>query len=383
MNPFLTLASNGFWRWFLPEQATPEAQTTDFVIQFIFWISLFFFVLIMVVGTVFLVKYRNRKGADPGESPNKHYGLELTWTGIPLVLVVIIFAVGFTPYMNMYTPPQDSYEVMVTAVKWHWEFTYTLEDGTTHTERNVLHVPSGRPVRLVLTSQDVVHSLFLPEFRLKRDAVPGRYTKVWFEADRPGEYPLYCAEYCGRDHSLMTGTIVVHESGGFETWLAGAAFDPLEVLSDEQYKVYQEQGLEALKEQFPASEYPDLQKVYESDKLVSLPEKGRNLYREKGCVTCHTVDGSMKAGGGPSFLGLWTRTENGSTVLSNGRNLGQFLDQNYTPEDYVRESIIEPNAKIVQGFRSGSMTSYKGRITDREIMALIAFFKQLDKQEGN
>ncbi len=370
----LIILAEGFWRFLLPEQVSSDAATTDWGIKFIFWISLFFFVLIMVVGTIFVVRFRKRPGVTPGKSPSHHTGLELTWTIIPLILVVVIFAVTFFPYMRMYGPPANAYEVKVIARKWAWDFEYDGGGDST----NVLHVPAGRPVRLVLTSIDVVHSFYVPEFRLKRDAVPGRFNHLWFQADKPGVYPLYCAEYCGKEHSLMVGTVVVHTEDDFKKTLAELRFDPLEELTPEQYTVYVEQGIEALRDKYPDD--AKLQEAIEAGKLQTQAQRGEKLYSEQGCNSCHSIDGTPRVGGGPSFLYTWRDAESGATEFNDGSTLKDWLGSNYTAEDYIRESIIEPNARIVAGYRSGAMSSYKGRISDREIMAIIAYLKELSEK---
>jgi cytochrome c oxidase subunit 2 len=185
----------GFW---LPEQASDAASGVDNLFSFIFWISLFFFALIVILMLVFVVRYRRREGVEPEPSPSHNTALEVTWTVIPLLLVMVIFAWGFKVYIDMRTPPANSYEVQVTGQKWKWLFTYP----TGHVDEE-LHVPVDQPVRLVMTSEDVIHSFYVPAFRIKQDVVPGRYSKVWFRATKVGTYQIFCAEYCGTGHSDM------------------------------------------------------------------------------------------------------------------------------------------------------------------------------------
>ncbi len=196
-----------FW---MPPQVSTVAHSVDWLFNFILAISVFFFILITLVMVIFVLKYRRREGQTAQASPSHNLPLELTWTAIPLVLVIIIFFFGFKGFLDMATPPANAYEVMVEGQKWNWSFTYP--NG--YVDQN-LHVPVDRPVQLVMSSADVIHSLYVPAFRIKMDVVPGRYTKVWFEATEPGEYDLFCAEYCGTSHSDMLALVIVHPPGEF------------------------------------------------------------------------------------------------------------------------------------------------------------------------
>jgi cytochrome c oxidase subunit 2 len=273
----------------MPPQVSTVAGGVDSLFNFILWLSVFFFVLIVAGMVYFIIRYRRRAGHTEAEpSPTHHTALELTWTGIPLVLVVVIFFLGFQGYLDMTTPPSNAYEIQVTGQKWNWAFTYP--NG--YIDSN-LHVPVDRPVQLVMTSADVIHSLYVPAFRIKMDVVPGRYSKTWFEATSPGEYDLFCAEYCGTSHSDMISQVVVHPAGEFETWLEKAS-NFLETMSP--------------------------------------VDAGRKLYQVRGCQQCHSADGSSKTG--PTFLNLFGREEvmvGGEVIISD--------------ENYIRESILEPNAR--------------------------------------
>jgi cytochrome c oxidase subunit 2 len=240
------------------------------------------------------------------------------------MIVVWIFWQGFTGYLDLQTPPANAYEVQVLGQKWKWLFTYpngVVDDN--------LHVPPAEPVRLVMTSQDVIHSLYVPDFRIKRDALPGRYERQWFEAPEPGEYQLFCAEYCGTSHSGMIAKVIVHRSRPeFEAWLAEAG-NFLDKLPPEK-----------------------------------LWEGGQKLYNQRGCKQCHSVDGV--SGIGPSFKGIWGHNQplkgGGSVVVE---------------ENYVRESIVNPQAKIVAGYEP-VMPTYQGRLKDKEITAIIEYLKTLE-----
>ncbi len=303
-----------FW---MPPQVSTIAQSVDWLFNFILAISVFFFILIVVVMVIFVLKYRRREGQTAEPSPSHNTALEVTWTAIPVVLVVVIFFFGFKGFLDMATPPANAYEVLVEGQKWNWTFTYP--NG--YSDSN-LHVPVDRPVQLVMSSADVIHSLYVPAFRIKMDVLPGRYTKAWFEATEPGEYDLFCAEYCGTSHSDMLAHVIVHPVGEFETWLEKAS-NFLETMTP--------------------------------------VDAGRKLFQMRGCTQCHSMDGSPKTG--PTLLGVFGRTE----ALVGGASV--VVDENY-----IRESILEPNAKVVAGYEP-VMPTYQGRLKDAEIMAIIEYLK--------
>lgn len=308
--------------WF-PEPGSTNASHVDQLFYFILLVSTFFFAIIVGAMFTFVLRYR-RRGHEGSESTVHHNTtLEVVWSVIPALIVAVIFVWGFLAYMDMRQPPDDSYEIQVVAKKWSWSFTYP--NGHVDGE---LHVPVDRPVRLVMGSDDVIHSLYIPSFRIKMDVVPGRYTTTWFEAKRPGDYKLFCAEYCGTQHSQMLAKVVVHPSGTFESWLENAA-----------------------------------------NLLKTLPpvEAGQVLYTRHGCAQCHSLDGSAKVG--PSFLGIFGTTQ--GLASSDGTTID---------ENYLRESILEPQAKIRAGYKP-AMPTYRGRLKDEEISALIAFIKSLQATE--
>jgi cytochrome c oxidase subunit 2 len=315
-------AGGGVW---LPAGASTSAPAVDALFHFIFGVAVVFFALIVGLMVYFVVRFR-RRGSDVVEpSPAHNTALELAWSGIPLLLVIAIFAWGFKVYLDLATPPANAYEVQVTGQKWKWLFTYP--NG--HVDES-LHVPVDRPVKLVMTSEDVIHSFFVPAFRVKRDVVPGRYSSLWFEATRTGNFPVLCAEYCGRGHSDMLAEVVVHPPGGFERWLEDAA---------------------------------------NFANRMSPAEAGERLFRTRGCAQCHSVDGSAKVG--PSLAGVVGRPavlRDGTTVVAD--------------ENYVRESILEPQAKVAAGFEP-VMPTYKGRLKDEEITALIAYLKAVGQEAGS
>ncbi len=312
----LAAGEGSFW---MPPKGSTFAFEVDRVFYFIFWVSALFFVLITGLAVFFVIRYRRREGVAPAETPHHNLALELTWSAIPLVLVFVMFYMGVKAMINIETPPSRAYEILVTAQRWNWLFTYP--NGYVDKD---LHVPLDVPVRLTMRSEDVIHSFYVPSFRIKKDIVPGKYTKTWFRATEPGRHVLFCAEYCGTQHSDMLADIVVHPAGEFERWLEDAA---------------------SFVDKMPPA------------------EAGRRLYEVRGCKQCHSVDGT--AGIGPSFKGLFGAKQ----ALTNGSIVE-------ADENYIRESIMEPQAKVSAGY-DPVMPTYKGRLKDAEITAIIEYLKTL------
>ena len=304
--------------WF-PVQGSTTARDVDWLFNFILGISVISFVGIVSAMTWFAYKYRRRPDFDPGHAPHHNLTLEITWTVIPLLLSLAIFYFGFAGYLDMTVKPSNSYEVKVTGQKWKWLFTYP--NG--HVDEN-LHVEANVPTTLLMTSEDVIHSVFIPNFRIKMDTVPGRYTRLWFEPTSAGEHDLFCAEYCGTSHSGMVARVIVHPKGEFDKWLADIAAAELN---------------------------------------ASPVEAGQRLYVSRGCAQCHTVDG--KPSTGPTFKGDFGSTHR----LAGGASIT-------VDEDYIRESILEPQAKVYAGFNP-VMPTYQGRLSDKEIGAIIEYLKTL------
>lgn len=307
--------TGGFW---MPESASSH-PLTDPVFDLVLVICSFLFALVVGLMALFVLRYRRRPGVSAQKTASHNTLLEVTWTAIPVLIVGVIFYAGFVAYMAMQMAPLESYDLRVSARKWAWQFIYP--NG--HVDET-LHVPAGEPVRLTMTSEDVIHALWIPALRVKQDVVPGRYTRVWFQADKVGVYPLLCAEYCGDEHFNMLANVEVHSREDYDAWLKNAA-----------------------------------------NYLKTLPpaEAGKRLFQRRGCLQCHSTDGT--AGTGPSFQGLYGRNEkmtDGSSVV---------VDDNY-----IRESILEPQAKIVAGYQP-VMSTYKGLLSDEEITALIEYMKSL------
>lgn len=325
MTRLIRVPEDGGATFWMPPQGSTIAGEVDWLFNFILGISVVFFVLIVAVMMVFVVKYRRREGRETASpSPSNNTLLEITWMAISIMLVVIIFFFGFKSYLNISTPPANAYEIQVAGQKWDWSFTYP--NGYVDQD---LHVPADRPVELVMTSVDVIHSFYVPAFRVKMDVVPGRFTKTWFEATMPGEYDIFCAEYCGTGHSDMSAMVIVHTSGEFGPWLEKAS----------------------------------------NFLLTMTPEEGgRKLYEIRGCQQCHSVDGGPRTG--PTFFKMFGKEE----TLADGSIIT-------VDEAYIRESVLEPNAKVVAGFEP-VMPTYQGRLRDDEIAALTAYFRSLDGKMG-
>jgi len=310
-----------FW---LPPDASVFGAT-DFWFMFMMWLSIIVSVAIFVVMAYFVTRYKatSREANEKAESQLDHSDtLEVVWSVIPLILVVFLFVGGFKGMVHLTTPPKDSYEIYVSAARWNWDFKY--QNGYSDNE---LHVPKGKDVRLIMSSQDVIHSLFIPAFRQKMDVVPGRYSEVWFNATANGTYQIYCTEYCGKDHSLMLSKVHVHEPEEFEAWL--------------------EEAQEKMEEML----------------LENPVEAGKDIF-EKRCKTCHSADGSPNTG--PTFKGVFGKME----TLDGGEIVK-------VDENYIRESIRDPALKTVQGYNASAMPSFKGTLSDNQITALVEFIKTL------
>lgn len=308
----------------IPEVASDLAGKVDGVLLTITLLSLFFFVLITVILVVFAIKYKRKR--DDEETPyiTGSEPLEIIWTVIPSILLIALFVYGFVVYKEMRNPPADAVDITVTGKQWLWTFDYYNGKKTL----NQLYVEQNRPVRLVMMSDDVLHSFFVPGFRTKQDVLPGRYVQLWFTPTKIGTFDIFCAEYCGTGHSVMLGKV--------------------NVLSPEAYDIW-ESGLPGEGGQ----------------SVASLPpaELGEKIYKEKGCNACHSVDGSTLVG--PSFKGVYDH----KVELADGSQVD-------ADENYLRESILEPQAKTVKGFQP-VMPSFKGILSDDEVTAVIAYIKTL------
>jgi len=298
-----------------PARASTNAGNVDALYIFLVLLAGFMCVAIFTMIVVFAMRYRQRRGQQ-AEQIEGSVALEVTWSVVPLAIFMVIFLWGAIIYFQERTPPRGADEVYVVAKQWMWK----LEHEQGQREINELHIPVGRDVKLIMTSQDVIHSFYVPAFRIKQDVLPGRYTTAWFHATKPGVYHLFCAEYCGTAHSGMIGQIVILEPAQYQAWLSG--------------------GLTS----------------------GSLAANGETIFQQLGCPTCHRFD---TQGRGPNLTGIFgkpVQLEDGRTVIAD--------------ENYIRESILSPAAKIVSGFKP-IMPTFQGLVSEEQLTALVAYVKSL------
>jgi cytochrome c oxidase subunit II len=306
--------NENFW---MPKAVNSAADDSDMMFYAVLGLSAFFFIAIAGAVIGMTIKYRHRPGHKAMPSPAHNDAMEITWTVIPTIICVFLFIYGWRGYLTLSVAPQRAVEIQAQAYQWQWEFTHAngVKDEN-------LHVPVDTDVRMVMTSRDVLHSFYIPAFRVKQDLVPRRYTYTWFHATKPGVYRLNCTEYCGTSHSQMSKKVIVHEPGGYEKYL---------------------------------SEKNEFQ-----NNLPPL-ELGKSLYVSKGCNACHSIDGSVKIG--PSWKGTYGTTQK----LLTGVDV--VIDENY-----IRESILAPQAKARMG---GQMPSFEGQLKEKELLGIIEYFKSL------
>jgi len=310
--------NNSWYIPLFPEQASTFAWQVDALYFYLVAITLFFSFLIIGVIAVFFVKYRERdKFATPPQIEGSTV-LEVVWTVIPFVISMTILVGGAIVYYNQYRMPAEAMEIYVVGKQWMWKF----QHSTGQREINELHIPVGTRIKLTMTTEDVLHDVSIPAFRTKADVVPGRYTYLWFEPTKPGKYHLFCAEYCGLNHSGMGGYIYVMEQRDFDNWLAGNASN-----------------------QTPA-------------------EAGKDLFQNKlGCASCHGAEG--KGGRGASLAGIFGKPQK----MTSGQTI--IVDDNY-----LRESILNPQAQIVEGYQP-IMPTFKGQVSEEQLNQLVAYIKSL------
>ena len=309
-----------------PEQASSIAGGVDALYLFLNIVSGFFSILIFVLIFYFAVRYRRRPSNFGPVQVEGHLGIELLWTVIPFGLTIVMFVWGSTLFIRNSRVPDDAQDIYVVGKQWMWK----MQHPEGRREINELHVPVGQPVKLTLASQDVIHSFYVPAFRVKQDVVPGRYTTMWFEATKVGEYHLFCAEYCGTDHSRMIGRVVVMEPDDFQRWLG-------------------------------ASDQPGTTETVDQ----TVIQTGERLFREYRCLECHAAGTPY-----PPLAGKF-----GTAVPVEGG--GQVLFD----EDYIRESLINPNTRISAGQRA-IMPTYRGQLTEEEILQIILYIRSLEPTEG-
>jgi cytochrome c oxidase subunit 2 len=344
----------------IPEQASTIAHQVDNV--YFVLLALSAIVILGVGGTLlyFAVKYRHGASADRSSPVSSNTTLEVTWMAVPLVLSIGMFIWAAATYFDIKEMPrEEALEIRVIGKQWMWK----LQHPNGAREINTLHVPVNRPVKITMTSQDVIHSFFVPAFRVKQDVLPGRYVSAWFEATETGKYHLFCAEYCGTSHSDMEGYIHVMKQAEYQEWLdEGTAGDvPTEPRSGRAERT--PSGAQA---------QPGQQPQQPAERATDAVSAGRALFQDLQCNACHRVDSTaLRPRTGPVLEGLY-----GSTItLDNGREL-------VVDEQYLRESILYPQNKIAQGYPS-VMPSFKGRISEDELFQLIAYLKSLSSDPGS
>ncbi len=306
----------------LPPQRSTVAADVDGLFHFIHITGFILFIGIVIAIVFFAIKYRRQSEDEVTPVITHHTGLEITWSVIPTILILIVFSWGFRGFLAQNTPPSDAYEINVTAVSWFWEFEYP-DEGITLTDE--LIVPVDQPIKLVMRSEDVIHSFFVPDYRVKKDVLPNRYTTTWFEATEEAESIMFCAEYCGTEHSTMDATI--------------------RVVSEEEFQ------------EFLDEEAVDLEEL-------PLVEVGEVTFEQQGCTACHSVDGTP--GAGPTLQGLYQSER----TMDDGETLT-------ADEDYLYESIVDPRARVTEGYPNNMPTFYGDRLSDREIEGLIEYIKEL------
>lgn len=304
----------------LPEQASTIAPEVDHLLYFLLGVSIFFTVLIFGAIFYFAIRYRRRSETEVPHDVHTGFALEIVWSVIPFGLTMIMFGWGASIFFKESRPPDNAMPIYVVGKQWMWK----LQHMEGQREINELHIPVGRPIRLTMTSEDVIHSFYVPDFRTKQDVVPGRYTTTWFTATRPGKYHLFCAEYCGTKHSGMIGWVYAMPPDKYQEWLAGGP-------------------------------------------TGSLADAGARLFDDLACNNCHKADGSGRC---PTLVGVF-----GSTVKLAGGGAVR------ADEAYIRESILNPTAKVVEGFQP-LMPTFQGLVSEEQVVQLIEYIKSLTPSPG-
>jgi cytochrome c oxidase subunit II len=302
-----------------PPRASALAWQVDGLYFLLIAVSAFFSLLIFVLIFIFAIKYRREAHPHPVQIEGS-LPLELTWTLIPLGICMIFFAWGSLIYFQEARPPKGAMEVYVVGKQWMWK----VQHETGQREINQLHVPLGRDVKVILSSQDVIHSFSVPAFRVKQDVLPGRFTTTWFRPIKTGSYYLFCSQYCGTQHSGMIGEVIVMEPAAYQAWLSSGGSSG------------------------------------------SLASNGQEIFQQMGCATCHRSD---TQGRGPNLVGIFGKP----VLLDDGRTV-------LADENYIRESILNPGAKIVAGFKP-IMPSFQGQVSEESLGALVAYIKSLSQPQ--
>jgi cytochrome c oxidase subunit 2 len=305
-----------------PDRASTLAGDVDALYFFALAVAAFFSLLIAVAILALAVRYRRRRPDAVGVPERANFALEIAWSVVPFAILMFLFAWGARVYFALSRPPADAVEYFAVGKQWMWKFQHP--EG--NREINELHVPVGRPIKLTMTSEDVIHSFFVPDFRVKADVLPGRYTTVWFEATKTGSFRLFCAEYCGAEHSRMIGRVVVMEPHAYQAWLTSGNVGQQAVLAT-----------------------------------------GEELFASLACNTCHRPDTAARAPLLAALPGSEVRLHDGRAVIAD--------------DQYLRESILRPAEKIVAGYQP-VMPTYQGQVSEEQLLQLIAYIKSLGEGEG-
>lgn len=300
-------------------EASNFVQGVDSVFKLILGIAFFFLIGITVMMIVFIIRYNKKKHPKATQIPN-NTALEITWTIIPLALVLLMFYYGYMAFLPMHKPPKDAMVVKTTGRMWTWDFEYP---NGKHSKELV--VPLNKAVRLDMTSKDVIHGMFIPSFRLKEDVIPGKQTLIWFIPGLEGSFEIFCSAYCGIDHSIMQSSVRVIKQPEFEKWLL------------------------------------------EKPKVDITASAGLEILKRNGCIACHSFDGSKKIG--PSFKGLY---DSKHLVITDDKEREIKADTSY-----IRTSILEPNKDVVKGFNKGMMQSYQGVVSEDDIRSILEYFRTI------
>ncbi|NUR53625.1 MAG: cytochrome c oxidase subunit II [Acidobacteria bacterium] len=306
---------------FFPQQASEQAAQVDAVYFFLVAVAGFFGLLIALLVVAFAVKFHRKREDQVGYAIHGSIALELLWTIIPLGITMVMFVWGAQLFFHLTRPPKGAMEIYVVGKQWMWKVQHM--DGAR--EINELHVPVGRPVKLIMGSEDVIHSFFIPDFRVKADVIPGRYNTMWFTASQPGRYHIFCTQYCGTKHSAMIGWVTAMAPAEYQAWLGGGSASG------------------------------------------SMADAGAKLFQDLACSTCHLENGQ---GRGPVLRGAFGKQvdlEGGATAVMD--------------DAYVRESILRPTAKVVRGFQP-IMPPFQGLVSEEQLLQLIAYVKSLGTSQG-
>jgi cytochrome c oxidase subunit 2 len=320
---------------FLPEQASSYAASVDKLHYFVIITTMIAAAGVFGVAIYFFVRYRRRGDGEATPRVRPRAIHEILFIGVPLAFFLLWFAIGYPQFVSLQTPPKDAMDVYVQGKQWMWKFAYP--DGPSAV--NTLRVPVGRPVRLLITSRDVIHSFYVPALRIKMDALPGRYTQIWFQAEQAGRFEIFCAEYCGLSHSGMVGELVAMPAAEFDAWMAT-----------------QRRGVVASQDSTPV----DGEHARPSANVV---DEGARIAAAQGCLKCHSVDGSRHIG--PTFVNLYGREEK----LQDGKSV-------VADEAYLTRSMMDPAVELVAGYQN-VMPTFQGKLAPPDTAAIVEYIKSL------